>query len=266
MSIYNLRPTSEWVVKYDTAAKLKDAINTKSTEVKGLALLSKILMLSKQLSMEKALQSNQLPDYGRRPMSFLLSVVLAGKNKLTLSNGEPNALLERLAGAIKSKFNLNLFAKQIKDKKKNEERRRLGFTRVEYHNFMQYYKKLKAKQDVLIDGPDSVMRFRQLYLREPKKDDNYEDCTEQEAKELKKRLALDEWVKSKEELITDLIRSTFRLQIYESVKKEDYVKAKIRRGEEIDPDLRHMQDYNTYFMEMMIATQPVKNRIVEGTA
>jgi len=78
-------------------------------------------------------------------MSFLLSAVLAGKNKLTLSNGEPNALLNRLAGAIKSKLNLNLFAKQIKDKKKNEERRRLGFTRVEYHNFMQYYKKLKAK-------------------------------------------------------------------------------------------------------------------------
>lgn len=111
-----------------------------------------------------------------------------------------------------------------------------------------------------------MLRFRQLYLREPRKDDTYEDCTEQEKNELLKRSDLNEWVNNKEELVTDLIRSTFRLKIFENIKKEDLVKKKIKRGEDIDPDLRHMQDYDTYFMEMMIATQPVKNRIVEGTA
>lgn len=77
-------------------------------------------------------------------MSFLLGALRRGR-KITLQSGESNALLDRITVAMKSKFNLNMFAKQIKDKKKNEERRRLGFTRVEYHNFMQYYKKLKAK-------------------------------------------------------------------------------------------------------------------------
>lgn len=58
MSRYNVRPPSEWLVKYDIKAKLKDVVNTKDSEIKGMALLKKLIFLSKEKAMEEALFSD----------------------------------------------------------------------------------------------------------------------------------------------------------------------------------------------------------------
>lgn len=50
--------------------------------------------------------------------------------------GKPvNKLFERFANAMKRKFNSVVFSKNVKNDQKNEERRRLGFTRIEYQAF-----------------------------------------------------------------------------------------------------------------------------------
>lgn len=45
----------------------------------------------------------------------------------------------------------------------------------------------------------------------------------------------------------------------------NFVKEAVKKNIEVDPELRHMQDYETYFMDMIISTQPVKQKTVEGT-
>lgn len=45
-----------------------------------------------------------------------------------------------------------MFAKTVKNTQKTEERRRLGYTRIEYQAFQKAYKELKESSDKLIDG------------------------------------------------------------------------------------------------------------------
>jgi hypothetical protein len=108
------------------------------------------------------------------------------------------------------------------------------------------------------------LRLRKMYLRDPKST-NFEGLNEAEFKELLKRKDLKEWVQNEEELFTEILKSTFKLSLYERVMHANFVKETVKKNIEVDPELRHMQDYETYFMDMIISTQPVKQKTVEGT-
>lgn len=99
---------------------------------------------------------------------------------------------------------------------------------------MKAYRELKEASDKLIDG-DSQLRFRKLCLRDLN-DTNYDDLNEHEIACLQKRKALVEWVRNREDLLTSLVKYQIRNQMLN------------------DPELMHMQDYETYFMEMIIAS------------
>lgn len=103
-----------------------------------------------------------------------------------------------------------------------------------------------------------------MYLRDPKST-NFDGLNEVEIKELLKRKDLREWVQNEEELFSEILKSTFKLNLYEQVMHANFVKEAVKKNIEVDPELRHMQDYETYFMDMIIATQPVKQKTVEGT-
>ena len=81
-----------------------------------------------------------------------------------------------------------MFAKTVKNTQKIEERRRLGYTRIEYQAFQKAYKELKESSDKLIDG-NSLLRMRTMYLKDYL-GTNYEGLNEAEISELLKRKTL----------------------------------------------------------------------------
>lgn len=80
-----------------------------------------------------------------------------------------------------------------------------------------------------------------------------EELNEHELAELKKRADLTKWVDNKEELIEGLILSTLRRKLIQALLKPEQ-QQKAPQLKYTDPELRHLQDYETYFMEMLVST------------
>lgn len=70
-----------------------------------------------------------------RPKNFFAKELRAKQFRDIGKDGKRNVLFERLSYALKKKLDVGLFSKEIKNEQKNEERRRLGYTRIEYQAF-----------------------------------------------------------------------------------------------------------------------------------
>ena len=84
----------------------------------------------------------------------------------------------------------------MKNEQKNEERRRLGFTRVEYQAFQRDYRELRERSDQQIDE-GSKLRFRQMYIQAMA--GKMDDLNEHELAEIRKRKDLTEWCLKKDD-------------------------------------------------------------------
>ena len=116
------------MVRYDAEAKIQELIGRKHVAVS----LAEVLKLTRKAREEK---ERLFLDPLDRPKNVFAKELRAKQFRDIGKDGKRNVLFERLSFALKKKFDVSLFSKEIKNEQKNEERRRLGYTRVEYQAF-----------------------------------------------------------------------------------------------------------------------------------
>lgn len=125
MSQFDLPKLKPDVVRYDAESKIKELIGRKNVAVS----LAEVLKLTRKVREEKERQDLDPCD---RPKNVFANELRAKQFRDIGKDGKRNVLFEKLSYALKKKFDVSLFSKEIKNEQKNEERRRLGYTRIEY--------------------------------------------------------------------------------------------------------------------------------------
>jgi hypothetical protein len=128
MSQFDLPKLKSDVVRYDADAKIKELIGRKNVAIS----LAEVLKLTRKAQDDKERQELDPID---RPKNFFAKELRAKQFRDIGKDGKRNVLFERLSYALKKKLDVGLFSKEIKNEQKNEERRRLGYTRIEYQAF-----------------------------------------------------------------------------------------------------------------------------------
>ena len=144
-----------------------------------------------------------------------------------------NALQKAFQLKLKSMFDIVKLQNEIKEisKKKNSERVQLKMSRHEYYLYNMAYKELSRKSEKEINKDTPHLRYKQMYII-PYEPGEWKDYNQHELHELKKRKALEDWIK-----------------------EDDLLKKLIMEDEELDER----------FMNLLLLIADVKEKELAGT-